>query len=1037
MKVRTLIAALCLLCVLTAGAERVKVACIGNSITYGYGLPDSVRPSKSYPAVLQRMLGDSYEVGNFGHSGATLMRHGHRPYMDLPEFRDALAFRPDVAVIHLGVNDTDPRDWPDYGAEFAGDYMALIDSLRAVNPDVRLIIANISPLKATHRRFRSGTWLWRLKIRDVIADIARAAGAELIDYDTPLRDRQNLLYDGVHPDATGYSLLARSAYSAITGRYGGLRLPAPYQSGMVLQRNRPLTIAGTADAGRHIALTLDGVTYRATADNRGRWSVRTAPLATGGPYTMTVSDGSETLRLTDILAGELWIAAGQSNMEFMLQQSKGGKEAIEGSADPRLRLYNMRQIARTDPGRWSSEIIERVDSLDYYLPSAWTAASPESTPAFSAVAYHFGRKLREAMPDVPVGIISCPVGGSTQASWIDINTLEAAMPEILNDWQHNDYIQPWAQGRAIENSGERHRHPYEPSYLFSSAIRPMGTLAPAGVIWYQGESDAHNTDVYEQLFRLFTESWRRQFDDPALPVYMAQLSSINRPSWPEFRDRQRRLALQLPGVKMAVTSDLGDSLDVHPTDKRPVGERLARLALHNTYGHTALTPQGPTLRSATASADGTVTIELDYADGLTTADGLAPRTFEIAAIDGFYSPAEATITPDNKITLRNMNVKNPRYVRYAWQPFTRANVVNADSLPMSTFRTEIDNAADFTTEPGLEYGVSAPFAGRIGSRLIMAGGCNFPTADPFAPGAAKKFYGGIYAADTAAAAQGGPLAWERIGSLAEPMAYGATAAVGSDALVLIGGTSADRSLTSVSLLTLDANGRAHLAPLAPLPAAIDNMAAAAIGRKVYVAGGNVDGKPSRDLYMLDLDAASPRWKKLSRMPGNARVQPAMAAGRSADGETCLYLFGGFAPRHGGKEPTLEVDGLMYTPSRDRWTSLDAPVDAAGTTVGLGGGCAATLSDGSIALAGGVNKEVFLDALTNQAPDYLEHPIGWYRFNPNVFILNPATLAMTIAATTPDAARAGAAMIAGADADLYLIGGELKPRIRSAETLCIR
>ncbi len=140
--------------------SKIKVACMGNSITYGYLLPD--RDRECYPAQLQQMLGDGYEVGNFGLSGATLLRRGHRPYTQQREFKAALAFRPDIAVIHLGVNDTDPRDYPEYGDDFVSDYSAIIDSLREVNPQTRILIALLTPLKATHYRFKSGTRDWRL-----------------------------------------------------------------------------------------------------------------------------------------------------------------------------------------------------------------------------------------------------------------------------------------------------------------------------------------------------------------------------------------------------------------------------------------------------------------------------------------------------------------------------------------------------------------------------------------------------------------------------------------------------------------------------------------------------------------------------------------------------------------------------------------------------------------------------------------------------------------------------------------------------------
>lgn len=1001
-----------------SAAAKIKVACVGNSITFGTGLPDSTRMQQSYPAVLQQLLGDGYEVGNFGRPGATLLRHGHRPYFNLPHFREALDMRPDIAVIHLGVNDTDPRNWPNFSDEFIGDYSALIDSLRGANPNVRIIIARLTPISAKHPRFRSGTRDWRLLEQIAIENVAKHKGVELIDFDIPLRDRQNLMPDGIHPDSEGYRLLAETAYRGITGNYGGLKLPPIYGDGMVLQRHRPLTISGTADAGATVTLTLDGIPYTARANNRGEWTVKTAPLADGS-YTMAVTDGKRTINISDILAGEVWVASGQSNMEFPLRDAVGSKEDIAASADPMLRFYDMRAIARTDNVGWPDSVLSAVDSLGYFVPAKWKQSSPHTVGNLSAVAWHFARELRDSL-GVPVGIISNAVGGAPCEAWIDVNTLEANMPEILLDWRHNDYVQKWAQGRADKNAPAPHRHPYEPSYLFSAGIRPLGSPDIAGVIWYQGESNAHNTELHEQLFPMLLSSWRQEFRRADLPVCFVQLSSINRPSWPTFRDSQRRMAANQPYTYMAVSSDRGDSLDVHPRDKRPIGKRLARQALSNVYGHN-VTPAGPLPVTAWGARDGSATVTFRNAEGLTTSNGLEPATFEIADDTEVFYPAKATISPDNKIIIESIKeVPQPRYVRYGWQPFTRANLVNGEGLPTSTFRIEIDNMDNlYELEPGFDRGVSACFAGTMpDGRIIMAGGANFPCDDPLAPTAQKKLYSGIYQFDGSQ--------WHRVGSLSEGIAYGASATV-PQGIVLIGGTTDSGATTGVNLLT----PALELEALPAFPKAIDNMAAAAIGTTIYVAGGNLDGKPSREFFALDLNNPGKGWRKLRSMPGNPRVQPAMAA---SDGK--LYLWGGFAGRHDGHEPTLELDGLCFDPATGKWIEIAGPKNARGEAVATGGGVAATLESGIIAVAGGVNKDVFLSALINQAPDYLNHPIAWYAFNPTVYYFNPATSEWTIGPTDPLQARAGAAAVAKGS-DLILIGGELKPRIRTNQTITVQ
>jgi len=680
-------------------AGRQKVACIGDSITYGFLIED--REHCSYPAQLQVLLGDGYEVVNFGKSGATLLNRGHRPYCLQEEYAAALAFCPDIAVIHLGINDTDPRNWPNYNGEFIGDYLGLINALKEVNPDVRIIIARLTPLSASHYRFKSGTRDWRLQIQKAIEDVAAASGAELIDFDAPLRDRQNLLPDGIHPDAEGASILAKTVYGGITGDYGGIKLPEIYQSGMVLQRDRPLNISGTADSGSRITLTLDGRKYHALTDNRGCWSVRTAPLAAGTGYEMTVTDRKNTIRLTGIMAGEVWVASGQSNMAFRLRDAKGGKESAAESSDPLLRVYDMQPIAYTDNVQWPDSVVAAVNSLNYFKHAEWHAVSPENAGAFSAVAYYFAKELRDSL-DVPVGIICNAVGGATTESWIDVNFLERDIPEILLNWLTNDYVQKWAQGRAVKNMGGAERagrHPYGPGYLFGAGIRPLEGFAVAGTIWYQGESNAHNIEVHERLFPLVVESWRKNFNDADMPFYFVQLSSIDRPSWPQFRDSQRRLAASLRNTGMAVSSDLGDSLDVHPKDKRPIGERLARQALKRTYGHTAVPADGPRPVRAFVSK-GKVSILMSDGQGMHTCDGAEPSTFEVAEFDGLYKPASVKIS-DGVIVVSSPEVKNPRFVRYGWQPYTRANLVNSANLPASTFKME---AADEEKDCDIKIG---------------------------------------------------------------------------------------------------------------------------------------------------------------------------------------------------------------------------------------------------------------------------------------------------------------------------------------------
>lgn len=670
--------------------KQIKVACVGNSITYGSGLAD--RSTESYPVQLQQLLGDGYEVSNFGKPGATLLNKGHRPYMQQDEFKRALDFAGDVVVIHLGINDTDPRDWPNYRDFFVKDYLALIDSFRVVNPRARILIARLTPIADRHPRFESGTRDWHGEIQQTIETVARQAGVQLIDFHEPLYPYPYMFPDAVHPTKEGTAIMAKTVYSAITGDFGGLQMPLLYTDNMVLQRDCPLTLRGKADAGQKVTVAVAGEKGTAIAGSDGKWAVTLRPLKAGGPYTLTVSAGKRKLTYNNVLVGEVWLCSGQSNMEFYLNWASTAKRDVPQAANDGIRLYDMKGRWRTDAKKWDASVLDSLNRLQYYKETQWEVCSPATAGSFSAVAYYFGKMLQDSLK-VPVGLICNAIGGSPTEAWIDRSTLEYQFPAILRDWTQNDFIQDWVRGRAALNikraTSKLQRHPYEPCYLYEAGIRPLEQFPVRGVIWYQGESNAHNREAHEKLFKLLVESWRKNWNNAQLPFYYVQLSSIDRPSWPWFRDSQRRMMQEIPYSAMAVSSDHGDSLDVHPKNKQPIGERLGRWALNKTYGRADVVPSGPLFRGVEYK-DGAAYVSFDYAEGLRASDGKPLRTFEVAETEGVYYPATAEVVGD-RIKVYNKNVKNPLHVRYGWQPFTRANLVNGAGLPASTFRTEWGN----------------------------------------------------------------------------------------------------------------------------------------------------------------------------------------------------------------------------------------------------------------------------------------------------------------------------------------------------------
>lgn len=289
MKKRVLVCLLLMIYGVLLAQKRIKVACVRNSITYGYALPNP--KTDSYPSQLQNLLGNRYEVGNFGKSGATLLAKGHRPYIKQEEFAKALDFAGDIVVIHLGINDTDPRNWPNHRDEFVKDYLSLIDSFRRVNPKCRIMISRMTPITHHHSRFESGTRDWHGEIQKSIEIVAQHAGVQLIDFHTPLYPYPHLIPDSVHPNAEGAIILAKTVYSPITGNYGGLHLSGLYTDNMVLQHGTLLDIRGKSNSGDTVTLSIAGQKHSTKADFNGNWTVVLHPLKAGGSYTLKVSDG--------------------------------------------------------------------------------------------------------------------------------------------------------------------------------------------------------------------------------------------------------------------------------------------------------------------------------------------------------------------------------------------------------------------------------------------------------------------------------------------------------------------------------------------------------------------------------------------------------------------------------------------------------------------------------------------------------------------------------------------------------------------------
>lgn len=665
-------------------AQSIKVACIGNSVTYGYGLKD--RATASYPSQLQKLLGDGYEVRNFGHSGATVLKKGHNPYYKTNAFTEALAFQPDIAIVHLGLNDTDPRNWPNYKDAYEADYAWLLDTLRKTNPAVKLYICRLTPVFSEHPLFKSGTRDWYWQIQELIPVIAKANRAALINLHEPLYKRPDLFADNLHPDATGAFIIARTVCQFITGNYEGLKPASIFTDNMVLQRKKPVAIYGSANAGEEVTVTFAGRKSKTTASTGGAWSIVFPAMEHGGPYTIVIENKETNIVFRNILVGDVWLCSGQSNMDFPLRRSEGGARELKGiGVNNKIRLFRMEALVQTDNTSWDSVTLDKINRQEFFKGS-WKICDSAAAAEFSAVGYYFGKKLSKE-EQVPIGLVQVSVGGSPIESWIDRYTMEQdpVLVDELTNWRKSDFYQDFCKERAAVNLKNatlvKQRHPYEPCYNYEAAIDSLTLYAVKGVIWYQGESNTHNAELYHHLFPVMVSSWRKKWGYD-FPFYFVQLPGIDRPSWPSFRDMQRQLVQEVPGTGMAVTIDLGDSLNVHPARKKETGDRLAALALRYTY-HQQVIAAGPSPLTAKQQAQ-QIIINFTGAKRLTTVTKGSLKGFELVDDKGAHLQANAFIK-DARVFIPVPENKQIRKVLYAWQPFTRANLANETGLPASTF----------------------------------------------------------------------------------------------------------------------------------------------------------------------------------------------------------------------------------------------------------------------------------------------------------------------------------------------------------------
>jgi len=477
-----------------------------------------------------------------------------------------------------------------------------------------------------------------------------------------------------------------------------VRLPHMLSDHAVLQRQMPVHIWGWADAGEKVTVSFHGQTQATAADEAGRWSVFLRPEQAGGPYVLTV-EGTNTITLEDILVGDVWFAAGQSNMEFPLNGFPGsavlknGPQEIAAATQPQIRLLRF--------PRKGSEYEQRDQSAN------WTLCMPETAAEFSAVAYFFGRDLVKR-EHVPIGLIDSTWGGTPVSSWLSLDALSSdaglipqfaervSMVESHEDEPAMSAAELREDERALASGQALSKHEWHPdpqswapAGLFNGMVAPAIDFTIKGVLWYQGETDssAMRGPMYERTFPAMINDWRTRWAEGNFPFLFVQISSFTSTpaeTWGVIREAQRR-TLMLTDTAMAVSLDVGQADNVHPPDKQTVGARLALAAEAVAYGE-AVEFSGPLFREATTNGVD-MRVYFTHAHGLVAKSG-ALEGFEVAGEDRHFHAAVARVEGDT-VVARSSDVVRPQYVRYAWAnaPLT-ANLYNSAGLPASTFTSE-------------------------------------------------------------------------------------------------------------------------------------------------------------------------------------------------------------------------------------------------------------------------------------------------------------------------------------------------------------
>ncbi|MFZ6033956.1 MAG: discoidin domain-containing protein [Melioribacter sp.] len=446
-----------------------------------------------------------------------------------------------------------------------------------------------------------------------------------------------------------------------------LSLPYIFGNGMVLQRQQEIPVWGKAAAGDTVTVELEGYKVTTIADSLGKWRTVLPAMEAGGPFVLKVTSGNQSITRNNVYIGDVWLASGQSNMEYTLNNATGGSAAISSANTQLIRQFKVAKGLTDEPA-------DEVPSGSYWMP-----ATPQYAGNWSAVGFYFANYLYKDL-NIPIGIINSSYGGSRIEAW---------MSDEMLGYDEQDV--------KLAN-GEPER---QPTVAFNRMINPLIGFPIKGVIWYQAESNGDNMNdalAYGDLFIKLINGWRQLWNLGDFPFLWVQLPNYGQvydqpqtwDAWPQLRAQQSG-ALALPNTGEAVAIDVG-STDIHPPNKEPVGYRLSLVARKIAYGED-IVYSGPRYKRNLLRDDGKIEIYFDHVgSGLEAKNSDSGEVFSFAVSrdNSNWVWANALIDSE-KVIVWNDNVPEPIKVRYAWEynP-ANANLYNKEGLPAAPFLADVN-----------------------------------------------------------------------------------------------------------------------------------------------------------------------------------------------------------------------------------------------------------------------------------------------------------------------------------------------------------